>query len=212
MMRNMLLTRSRIIETSILLLLTTTLSAADWLFRDGKSNYQIVISTDASPSEQTAAKELQQYLEQMSGFQLPITSDLSTSGRRIFVGYNERVATLTKVQKPEKDDESFTYKTIGRHLIIWGGSQRGTMYGVYTFLEKEFGIYWLTPKCTIVPKYKEWKLPRLNRSEKPFVKYRYSNYYVANDPIWSAHTYENMKWSPQASDYGNKSLHISGFS
>ena len=187
-----------------MLLLTTGASAADWLFRGGKSDYQIVISAEASTSEQTAARELQQYIEQMSGVRLPIVNDLNVQGKRIFVGYNARVADLTGARKPRKDDESFTYKTVGHDLLIWGGAQRGTMYGVFTFLERELGIHWLTPKCTMVPGRREWKLPRLNRSEQPFVQYRYSNYFVANDaPEWSAHTRENMKWEPMTSDYGN---------
>ena len=194
----------RIVAAGFLLLLAVNTQAADWLFRNGKSDYRIVVSTEASASEQTAARELQQYLQQVSGVQLPITSDLKASGRSIYVGFNECVATLTGATRPEKDDESFTYRTIGKDLLIWGGSQRGTMYGVFTFLERELGIHWLTPKCTVVPKKNEWKLPRLNRSESPFIGYRYSNYHVANGaPEWSAHTYENTKWSPVTNDYGN---------
>ena len=194
----------RLTLTGILLFLSVNIQAADWLFRNGKSSYQIVVSTEASASEQTAAKELQQYIEQVSGVQLPITSDLKTNGRSIYVGYNERVAALTGTQKPEKDDESFTYRTVGKNLLIWGGSQRGTMYGVFTFLERELGIHWLTPKCTVVPKQNEWKLPRLNHTEHPFIGYRYSNYHVARDvPEWSAHTRENTKWYPTSNDYGN---------
>lgn len=190
--------------TSILLFLAVNANAADWLFRNGKSNYQIVVSEEASSSEQTAARELQQYIQQVSGVELPITSDLKAKGCHIYVGYNERVAALTGAQKPEKDDEGFTYRTIGHDLLIWGGSQRGTMYGVFTFLEKELGIHWLTPKCTVVPKSMEWKLSRLDRTERPFIGYRYSNYFVANGaPEWSAHTYENTKWSPVTNDYGN---------
>ena len=194
---------SRLQLAFLFVLFSINLGAADWLFRDGKSNYKIAVSSEASTSEQTAACELQQYIERMSGARLQITSDLTASGRNIFVGYNERVAALTGAQKPEMEDESFTYKTIGHNLLIWGGSQRGTMYGVFAFLEKEFGIHWLTPKCTVIPQYKEWKMPRLNHSEKPFVAYRYSNYFVANDEKWSAHTFENMKWSPSANEYGN---------
>ena len=203
-MRHLLPFISGLLLTNIMLLQTAHASATDWLFRSGKSKYQIVISAEASASEQTAAHELQQYIEQVSGTRLPITSNLKTSKRSIIVGYNERVAALTGAQKPEKDDESFTYRTVGHDLLIWGGSQRGTMYGVFTFLERELGIHWLTPKCTMVPGRREWKLPRLDRSEQPFVQYRYSNYFVANDaPEWSAHTRENMKWGPMTSDYGN---------
>ena len=185
-------------------MLWTNSFAADWLLRGGKSNSQIVVSAEASSSEQTAARELQQYIQQVSGVELPVTSDLKVRGRSIYVGYNERVAALTGAQKPAKDDESFTYRTVGHNLLIWGGSQRGSMYGVFTFLERELGIHWLTPKCTVVPKLAQWKLPRLDHSERPFVNYRYSNYFVARDvPEWSAHTRENTKWYPTTNDYGN---------
>ena len=188
----------------ILLLMTVNTCAADWLFRNGKSNYQIVVSEQASTSEQTAARELQQYIRLVSGVQLSVTSNLKPNGSGIYIGYNNHVAALTGAEKPEKDDESFTYRTIGHDLLIWGGSQRGTMYGVFTFLERELGIHWLTPKCTIVPKKERWKLPQLNHAERPYIGYRYSNYFVANDvPEWSAHTRENTKWSPVVNEYGN---------
>ena len=193
---------------SLFLLLTAIMPmqsiAANWLFHNGKSNYRIVISAEASTSEQTAARELQKYINQVSGVELPVTTDINTRGHCIYVGYNERVATLTGAQKPDKDDESFTFRTIGHNLFIWGGSQRGTMYGVFTFLERELGIHWLTPKCTVIPKNKQWKLPRLNHTESPFIGYRYSNYFVAEGaPEWSAHTRENTKWSPVTNEYGN---------
>ena len=192
------------VMVGVLLMLSAGAYSADWLFRKGKSSYQIVVSADASTSEQTAARELQQYIQQVSGVELPVTSDLKVRGRSIYVGYNERVAALTGAQKPAKDDESFTYHTVGHDLLIWGGAQRGTMYGVFTFLERELGIHWLTPECTIVPKSEQWKLPRLNRTERPFIGYRYSNYFVARDvPEWSAHTRENTKWYPTTNDYGN---------
>jgi hypothetical protein len=196
--------KTRTLFSLCLLALTINALSANWLFRNGKSKYQIVVATDASTSEQTAARELQQYIQQISGIQLPITSNLKTGGRNIYVGYNSRVAELTNVQKPQENDESFTYRTIGQDLLIWGGSQRGTMYGVFTFLERELGVHWLTPDCTVVPERTEWALPQLNHSEQPFIGYRYSNYYVANNvPMWSAHTKENTKWDPVRNEYGN---------
>ena len=196
--------KSKLFLTFIVLLLAIQTNAANWLFRDGKSDYKIVISASASTSEKTAAKELQQYIEQMSGCLLPITNDLNTSSPRVIVGYNARLALLTGTMEPAANDESFTYQTVGKDLLIWGGSQRGTMYGVFAFLERELGIHWLTPKCTVLPTHHSWKLRKLNHSEKPFLDFRYSNYFVAsNVPQWSAHTRENKKWSPTINEYGN---------
>ena len=174
------------------------------LFRNGKSDYKIVVSSDASVSEQTAAKELQDYLKQIGGAELPITDDLNADGRRIFIGYNPKVAELSGAAQPDPEDESFTYRTVGRDLLIWGGSRRGTMYGVFTFLEKELGVHWFTPQCTEVPMMKAWKMPRLDHSEKPAIQLRFHNYRLtAGEFVWGAHVKENMR-GPVDNEYGGE--------
>ncbi|MCR4921983.1 MAG: DUF4838 domain-containing protein [Bacteroidaceae bacterium] len=199
-------------STQVLLLAVALLSAtastaspkAGWLFRQGKSQYQITVAPQASTSEQTAARELQQYIEEMSGTRLPINNDLNAKGRHIYVGYNERVADLTGAPQPAKDDESFTYRTVGRDLLIWGGQQRGTMYGVFTFLERELGIHWLMPDCTVVPKLTKWALPKLDHNEKPHIGFRYHNYKVTEGAYqWGAHVKENMR-TTQQNEYGGQ--------
>ena len=178
--------------------------AANWFFRNGKSNYQIVVAADASPSERTAALELQDYLLQIGGVQLPITSEPDRRLRHIFVGYSPQVAALTGESRPKADDERFTYRSVGRDLLIWGGSQRGTMYGVFTFLERELGVHWLTSDCTVVPQHRQWRLPKLDHSEQPAIGYRYNNYRCTRDqPVWSAHVKENMQ-GPVTNEYGNQ--------
>ncbi|MBR4758435.1 MAG: DUF4838 domain-containing protein, partial [Bacteroidaceae bacterium] len=186
------------------ILLAVKSCTANKLFRNGKSDYQIVLPSDASESEKTAARELQEYIQEISGATLPVTNDEEAGKHRIFVGFSPQVAALTGEQKPDANDEGFTYRTVGRDLLIWGGSQRGTMYGVFTFLEKELGIHWLTSDCTVVPKRQSWTLSQLNHSEQPAIAYRYSNYAVANNvPAWSAHTRENTKWTASTNEYGN---------
>ena len=91
---------TKFLVAGLLLFLTTNADGADWLFKGGKSRYRIVVSAEASTSEQTAACELQQYIEEMSGVRLPITSNLKASKHSIIVGYNERVAALTAAPQP----------------------------------------------------------------------------------------------------------------
>ena len=177
------------------MLASASANASNWLFRNGKSNYQIVVSAQASTSEQKAASELQQYIKEISGAELP---------GRIFVGYNDRVAALTGEDAPQHDDESFTYRTMGHDLLIWGGAQRGTMYGVFTFLERELGVHWLTPDCTVVPKQTRWRLPVLDHSESPAIQFRYHDYrYTDGKYEWGAHVKENMR-GPVSNEYGNE--------
>ena len=59
----------------LLLFVPLAMDASDFLFSDGHSDYSIVLPADASKSETTAAKELQEYLRQISGATLPIVTD-----------------------------------------------------------------------------------------------------------------------------------------
>ena len=195
---------ARAFFVTLMMLLCTSVEASNWLFKNGKSQYQIVVATDASVSEHTAAQELQNYLYQISGVRLPIISNDNTPGRHIYVGYSSNVAKLTGESRPSEDDESFTYRRVGRDLLIWGGKQRGTMYGVFIFLERELGVHWLAPDCTVVPKQSKWRLPKLNHSERPAVKFRYNDYYVnRNQFVWKAHVKENMD-GPMNNKYGGQ--------
>lgn len=192
------------ISFALILFCAMPAAARNWLFKNGKSDYRIVLDRQASPSEKKAAEELQMYIKQISGAQLPITDDATSKGRRIFVGFGSAVADITGAQKPEADDEGFTYRTVGKDLLIYGGAQRGSMYGVFSFLEDELGVKWLTPKCTVVPSMQKYALPRLDRSEKPALALRYDGHFaVEREPVWSAHNKENMKWTPTQNDYGN---------
>ena len=192
------------ISFALILFCAMPAAARNWLFKNGKSDYRIVLDRQASPSEKKAAEELQMYIKQISGAQLPITDDATSRGRRIFVGFGSAVADITGAQKPEADDEGFTYRTVGKDLLIYGGAQRGSMYGVFSFLEDELGVKWLTPKCTVVPSMQKYALPRLDRSEKPALALRYDGHFaVEREPVWSAHNKENMKWNPTQNDYGN---------
>lgn len=180
-------------------------SWAQHLFHKGKSSYAIVVARDASTSEQTAAHELQNYIEQVAGLKLELLSEdnLSDYKRVVFIGYNPKYGSKLGVARPEDDDESFCYRTVGDDLWIWGGKQRGTMYGVYAFLENELGVRWYTKSCTKVPKRNTWSFKKLNHSETPAVGIRQMDYFDSQDAAFLAHNKVNSIWNSQVNDYGN---------
>jgi hypothetical protein len=63
---------------------------------------------------------------------------------------------------------------------------RGTMYGVMSFLENEFGCRWYTPMVKVIPPKKEYTFYSLNHSESPGIEVRNDFYYLAFDPVWAA--------------------------
>ncbi|AMV37856.1 DUF4838 domain-containing protein [Planctomyces sp. SH-PL62] len=76
-------------------------------------------------------------------------------------------------------EEGFTIRVDDR-VAIAGDAPRGTLYGVYSFLEDEFGVRYLAADCTSIPKLAPDKtLAAGQRSFRPRFSWRYS-YYKAN--------------------------------
>jgi hypothetical protein len=154
------------------------------LVRDGKSDYVIVLSAKASPSQQRAANELQSYVEQISGAKLPIQSDEKpTPPHAILLGTNVRRKESIAVS--QLGPEGFTLKTFGDTLIIAGSDVRGTMYGVSELLEK-LGVRWFTATVTRVPKTPTIEIPALDETQIPAFEYREPYFVEAWDKDWAA--------------------------
>lgn len=155
------------------------------LFNQGKSDYRIVLSSGASASEKWAATELQHWLKEVGGAEIPITeSGNNSSGPKIVIGYPG--LPVAGENKPDANDESFRYFNSGTDLYIYGGSHRGTMYGVFSFLERELGCRWYTPKVSVIPKRKELPFSWFDHAEQPGVRVRNDFYYEAFEPVWAA--------------------------
>jgi hypothetical protein len=176
------------------------------LFSNGKSDYRISLAANASESEKWAAKELQHWLMEISGVELPLVAEDSTfHGPQIFIGTptfapsgssSSHFPTLTPSYLPSSQSslsttepasqESFRYFNLGPSIYITGGQQRGTMYGVFEFLERELGCRWYTPTVSIIPKRQELKFVWFDHAEKPGVRVRNDFYFEAFDPTWAA--------------------------
>jgi len=157
------------------------------LFSDQKSEYSIVQSLKASESEQWAAKELQHWIKEVSGVELPVQNlDTPHKGPRLIIGYNDFIQEKTGAKAPADLDESFRYCNSGADILIWGGNMRGTMYGVMSFLENELGCRWYTPSVSVIPKKMNFSFSWLDHSEKPGIRVRNDFYFEAFDPKWAA--------------------------
>lgn len=159
------------------------------LFKASQTDYQVVLCQDASSSEKWAAEELCNWLKQISGAEFPLVQEgQEKSEHLILVGLGEKARQLLggNIDTPAADDESFTYRNIGPSIVIWGGKERGTQYGVLSFLEKELGIRWYTPQVTAVPVKQAYSFSHLYNTESPGIQVRNDFYYEAFDPIWAA--------------------------
>jgi hypothetical protein len=157
------------------------------LFSAGKSDYRIVVSASASESEKWAAGELQHWIREISGTEIPVAEmENNYSGPKIFVGYNQLVREKTGMEVPADMDESFRYFSRGGDIFIFGGKVRGSMYGVMSFLENELGCRWYTPAVSVIPGRSELVFNSFDHSEQPGVRVRNDFYFEAFDPVWAA--------------------------
>ena len=157
------------------------------LFSAGKSDYRIALGSSASESEKWAAKELQYWLKEIGGAELPIEQLTQPhQGPQFIIGYNELIKAKTGANAPADLDESFRYCNSGPDILIFGGNARGSMYGVMSFLENELGCRWYTPGVSAIPKRNELTFYCLDHSEKPGIRVRNDFYFEAFDPTWAA--------------------------
>ncbi len=145
---------------------------------EGKSDYRIVVAAACEPAEMTAATELQAYLAAMSGVTLPIVKDSEAAApKEIVVGKTNRAAAGTY----EKED-SWRAEVKDAALYIAGGSPRGTLYGVYGFLES-LGCRFFATDVETVPEIKTVYVLSDTRLEKtPAFDYRDVYWACAYDP------------------------------
>jgi len=144
------------------------------LVKEGLSKATIVVACGASEETRFAAEELRNYLEKISGAKLRIVDDsLEYNGCAIRIGPSQRVISMgVKTRNLEK--EGFQIKTLKDNLILLGQDETGTLFAVYTFLEKYLGVRWLWPGelGEVVPQMKDVVVGPIDESEQPDFRWR----------------------------------------
>ena len=121
------------------------------LVQDNASLYTIIYPENATASEEKAVAELQSYIKQISGAELPIKTDAEPVGaHEILVGYTNR-ATEGQFDKDKLGDEGFVIEIADDKLFIAGSGVRGALYGVYSFLEEYLGCRFYTADFEKIP-------------------------------------------------------------
>ncbi|HRS06241.1 MAG TPA: DUF4838 domain-containing protein [Candidatus Ratteibacteria bacterium] len=180
------------IVISVILASCSLLSAADLtLVKDGKPNAVIIAADEAQA--QTAAVEIQKYLEKMSGARLPVLKEGETDSTqlpvKILIGHT-KIAEKNKIVIPAGfkevvgdpkvfEEEGFIIKTRNNQIFIGGNSDgpyRGTIYAGYEFLER-LGCRWYFPGewGEVIPEKKTITFPETDLVSKPDFALRENN-------------------------------------
>ncbi|MDZ7720934.1 MAG: DUF4838 domain-containing protein [Balneolaceae bacterium] len=170
--------------TSGLTLLPSALRAA--LLSDENSGrsqaqeYQIVFrQSNKNPIEEKAAQQLKKYLEKAE-ISFPVIDEESYRGdQAIYIG-RTRYAEQIDINYKELAKDGYAFKTLGKNLVIAGGTEKGVLYGVYGFLEA-LGFRKYDPVSTYVPKIESVQIPADESTEVPGMNYRQTSYYDKDD-------------------------------
>ena len=153
------------------------------LAEDEMSRYRILVPSAATPMEKKAAAVLQQYLLEISGAALPvIAADQHRSAYEIVLGQNDRLDELAiKINYNTLGEDGFVLKTDSARLIIAGGNEKGTLFGVYTFLEKYLGCRMYSPTVKLIPRRDRIVLGKIDDRQVPAIRFRDTHYRVTWD-------------------------------
>ncbi|MBP5640984.1 MAG: DUF4838 domain-containing protein [Victivallales bacterium] len=177
-------------------------NAAGIISPDGRPYAQIVVAANAPDSVKFAALEMQSFLKQMTGRELPLVND-ATATPVICIGEQPMLAAagLTSKGLPS---EGWGWQTTKDFLAIYGDDYdgpkiegvghpwifdglyntrlklgvcgpSGTLNGVNEFLHRVAGIrfYMPGPDGTVVPQIAEFKVPELKKTGAPAVEWRW---------------------------------------
>jgi hypothetical protein len=138
---------------------------------NNSSEYKIVIPAQSTEIENMASEELQKYLFEISNTKLRIVKDSELETPfEILVGRTNRIES--KLDSDALAEDGYIIKTIREKLIIQGGTNKGTLYGVYTFLDEILGCKMYTPEVMNITKANDIQIPQLSIQEIPIVRYR----------------------------------------
>ncbi len=141
------------------------------------AGWDIVVADDAIASEKYAAEEFQRFFGQATGLDLPVRNNAETAAGHVYIGPGEAFERSGCAFRTDRMGEEELRIVVKRDRIaIAGGRPRGTLYGVYQFLEDSVGVRFLTPDHTYVPDADELKIPCGRFAYRPPFSFRWSYY------------------------------------
>lgn len=129
----------------------------DKLVANGKTDYKIVMPTNATKNEDIAVSELVGFFHEATGIVLPRVNDsqvmFDENSKYIVIGETTLNDTANvKADVNEVKTRGYIIKTVGKSIFIVGGKDDGTVNGVYGFLEKVFDYDYFASKCYTIQK------------------------------------------------------------
>ncbi|MBP5300655.1 MAG: DUF4838 domain-containing protein [Victivallales bacterium] len=160
----------------------------------------VLLSGNPAPAEKTAASELEKYLAAIAG-----SSDAVQA--TFHVGQTPEALEVFNLQSwNDLQQDEVLYLVKDGEVWLAGAAPRGTLYAVYEFLEREYGVRFFTFDDELVPPQKPFRLPPDGTSCRyapPFIQ-RSAAYTTINNnhPAFAAKMRNNYFYTPSAPEWG----------
>lgn len=133
------------------------------LISGAKSDYVICVADTGNHQIMRAAGLLQSYLMKVGGAEIPLKIGLTEMPEK---------AIIINPDVREGHEDAFSIVTVGKQIIITGGTHKGCIYGVVDLLERQLGCRMYAPGFEVVPKLKVIRIPALDIRDQPVNEYR----------------------------------------
>ena len=150
------------------------------LWTKNAANTVIVLASAANKAETYAAEELSAYLAKMAGKPFIISDRQDHEKVNILVGKTTCEADGFVVDTDLTDD-GFMIVSKENKICITGSASRGTLYGVYEFLEEYLGCRFFSPEVEVVPTRNELSIDPICLKRVPMMEYRSASVYQLFD-------------------------------
>ncbi len=119
------------------------------------TEFTLVVQEGGADCVRDSADELVQYLEQATGFRI----EEKASEHEIVIGVTDRDTAAVTEARAKVELDGYTMLLDGGRLYITGSMDRGTMYGVYCFLEDYIGVRFFAADTTVIINQKSAEIP-----------------------------------------------------
>ena len=173
--------------------------AQDVLVAAGQARGCIVIPEGTEKGRVlTAADDLADYLETMSGARVPIRWDIDDCpGFHIMIG-STSLAPVDReaVSEEQVGYDGFIIRSVPGGIVIAGRNAQGTANGVYHFAEEVLGIHWyaLEDSGPIIPRPSTIQIPHLDLTVKPDFAWRGQYYSIITNYFTDEMTANRDTW------------------
>lgn len=141
---------------------------------NGVTEYSILVPDDAEQRVLKVANEISSYALQMTGAKLEIVTNKNyKDGDKVLSLGDTSVFEKSGLDVSNLKHDGYIIKTVGDNVIINSNLARGVQFGGYTFLERFFGIRWLTIYQTHMPEKKDITVYECEIVEEPNYQMRY---------------------------------------